>query len=66
MSFKLIELPNGKIAKTDSDKVFEAPELAGEAGNYLMAKRDGSNNLTRLYDNGESGAARRVYYFTKS
>ena len=66
MSLKLIELQNGKIAKTDADKVFEAPALSGPAGDYLMAKRDGSDNLTRLYDNGESGAERRVYYFTKS
>lgn len=66
MSLKLIELPNGKIAKTDDNKAFEAPDLSGKsAGNYMMAKKSGAT-LEKLYDNGESGAARRVYYFTKS
>ncbi len=65
MSFKLIELPNGKIAKTSDNKAFQAPPLAGSAGNYLMAKKNGAT-LEKLYDNGLSGASRRVYYFTKS
>ncbi len=65
MSFKLIELPNGNIAKTSGNKAFQAPPLAGSPGNYLMAKKNGAT-LEKLYDNGLSGASRRVYYFTTS
>lgn len=66
MSLKLIEIPNGNILKTDDNKAFEAPDLSAKpAGNYPMAKKNGAT-LEKLYDNGLSGASRRVYYFTKS
>ncbi len=65
MSLTLITDQSDKILVTDDNKAFEAPALAGAAGNYLMAKKNGET-LEKLYDNGEEGAARRVYYFVKS
>ena len=62
MSLKLIELPNGKILKTSDNKAFEAPTLPVTPGNYPMANFIGAT-LENLYDNGLSGASRRVYYF---
>jgi hypothetical protein len=55
----------GKIIIANN-KAIEPPNLDGkDPGNYVVAKKSGEN-VTHVFDNGEVGAARRVYYVTKS
>lgn len=56
---------SGKIVIANNNAV-EPPDLTEKPpGNYVAVKKDGSGNVTHVYENGETGAARRVFFVVK-
>ncbi len=57
---------DGNILTNDSNEVKTIDMDALSSGDHVLCKKDGSNDITHVLDNGEAGAARRVYYVTKT